>query len=148
VPRRWQIPEGLRVRPDGSWRVGELPVAHERSLRFFKTHLVLEDGGAFIVDRDRRIPVVLEGPPLEATALVFDDSRGELRARFDDGTEEPVGTALHMNEQTGRFECAARGGRTRAVLSRAAHEALLERVEQEGGSFFVRVGGSRVAVRT
>jgi hypothetical protein len=136
------------VRPDGSWRVGELPVAHERSLRFFKAHLVLEDGGAFIVDRDRRIPVVLEGPPLEATTLVFDDARGELRARFDDGTEEPVGTSLDMNAVTGRFEVAARGGRTRAVLSRAAHEALLERVEQENGTFYLLVGTTRVAVRT
>src|SRR5215208_5863866 len=42
--RRWQIPEGLRVLPDGSWRVGELQVLHPPTLRYLKAHLVEEAG--------------------------------------------------------------------------------------------------------
>jgi len=41
----WRIPEGLRVLPGGSWRIGDLPVAHEPSLAYLKRHLVFEDDG-------------------------------------------------------------------------------------------------------
>jgi hypothetical protein len=34
------------------------------------------------------------------------------------------------------------------VLSRAAHQALLDHLDEEGGSFFLVVGRSRIPVRT
>jgi hypothetical protein len=52
-----------------------------------------------------------------------------------------------MNEETGRFECLVRGGRARALLSRAAHERLLEKVEEEAGRFFLEVGSRRLWIR-
>src|SRR5262245_42867297 len=78
MARLRRIPEGLRVMPDGSWRVGEEPVRHEASLRYFKAHLSFEDGPA-IVAGGRRVPVAMEGPPFEVTRLFFDKKSGAWR---------------------------------------------------------------------
>jgi hypothetical protein len=147
---QWRIPEGLRVRRDGSWQVGDLPVVHEHTLRFLKSHLVFEeDGAAFVVDGRRRMPVEVEGPAFQVTGLLLDPARGEAYATLDDGGSEPIGDAsLRMNRDTGRFECAARGGRARALFSRAAHQALLAHAEEEGGEFYLRVGSRRFPIRT
>src|SRR3982751_4661308 len=60
--RHWQIPEGLRVLADGSWRVGELQVLHPPTLRYLKKHLVDEGGAPFVVDGAQRMPIQVEGP--------------------------------------------------------------------------------------
>ena len=149
MPRTWTIPEGLRVLADGSWRVGELPVVHDRGLVYLKSHLVFENGGAFVVDGARRMPVVVEGPAFEATQLRLDFERGSASVILDDGTEESLtSTSLGMSEETGRFECAVRGGHARAAFSRAAHQTLLEHVIEEGGTFSLRVGARRIPLRT
>src|SRR5262245_44606806 len=57
VKRRWEIPQGLHVCPDGSWRVGEYHVIHPPSLRYFKSHLVQDNGGAAVIDGEQRIPI-------------------------------------------------------------------------------------------
>jgi hypothetical protein len=149
TPRRWEIPEGLKVMPDGSWRVGDHHVIHPPTLRYLKAHLVLEAGGAFVVDGAQRMPVELEGPPLEVTALVLDAGAGEARVVLDDGSQETVRDgSLRMDEDTGRFECLVRGGRVRAVLSRGAHQTLLQHVDEQDGRFFLSVGPGRWAIRT
>src|SRR5688572_17941502 len=68
--RLWEVPEGLTVRPDGSWRVGEQHVIHPPTLRYLKSHLVFEEGAAFVVDGAQRMPIALDGPPFEVTGLV------------------------------------------------------------------------------
>ncbi len=148
MPRFVSIPEGLRVSTGGAWLVGDQPVAHDRSLFFFKSHLVFEDDGAFIVDGDRRLPVQVEGPAFEVIRLDVDAKRGELRVTLDDGTEETLGdNALGMDPKSGRFECRVRGGGGRAVLSRGAHQTLLGHAEQEDGRFYLRAGLVRFAIR-
>ena len=77
--RRWEIPEGLRVFPDGSWRVGELHVVHPPSLRYFKSHLVREEAGAYIVDGAQRMPVAVDGPAFQVVTLVLDTTAGGPR---------------------------------------------------------------------
>jgi hypothetical protein len=135
--------------PDGSWRTGELPVVHDQSLLFFKQRLVFEDAGAFVVDGPRRMPVEVEGPAYAVVRLTLDAARGEARVVLDDGSEEVVvDDALGMNEQTGRFECAVRSGRARALFTRGAHQTLLEHAEQDQGRFFLRAGGRRIPIRT
>jgi hypothetical protein len=147
--RRWEIPEGLRVLPDGSWRVGELQVLHPPTLRYLKAHLVQEEGGPLLVDGDRRMPIQLDGPPFEVLTLVLDEAAGTAAVVLDDGSKEPVTeTSLGMNHETGRFECAVRDGRFRAHLSRPAHALLLEHVVEEGGAFLLRVGARRIPLRT
>jgi hypothetical protein len=149
VPSFWRIPEGVRVLPDGSWRVGGFPVIHAPSLRHLKTRLVFDETGAFIVDGSQRMPVTVEGPPFEVLSLVFDGAKDEVRALLDDGTEEVVTSAsLSMNEDSGRFECLARAGRSRAVFSRAAHQNLLDNLAEENGQFFLRAGTRRIPIRT
>jgi hypothetical protein len=149
VRSRWEIPEGLRVFPDGSWRVGELHVVHPRSLRYFKSHLVREGSGAFIVDGPQRMPVSVEGPAFQAMSLVLDADREEARLVLDDGTVEVVGDEdLGMNRDSGRFEARVRGGAFSALLVRGPHHVLLEHLEEEGGRFFLRVGQRRIIVRT
>jgi hypothetical protein len=147
VPSAWPIPEGVRVLKDGAWRVGGFPVVHAPSLRHLKERLVFEDEGVFIADGAQRMPVVLEGPPLEVLSLRLDDSRGEACAFLDDGSEEKLDGA-EMNAETGRFECRARGGKARAVFSRAAHQVLLDRLAEEDGRFYLLVGSRRVPIRT
>jgi hypothetical protein len=39
----WQAPEGVRVLPDGTWRVGGFPIIHAPSLRHLKSCLVFTD---------------------------------------------------------------------------------------------------------
>ena len=147
--RRWEIPEGLRVLPDGSWRVGELQVLHPPTLRYLKAHLVQEAGGPLLVDGDRRMPIQLDGPPFEVLTLVLDEAAGTAAVVLDDGSKEPVTeTSLGMNHETGRFECAVRGGHFRARLSRAAHHLLLDHVVEEDGAFVLRVGARRIPLRT
>jgi hypothetical protein len=149
MPKRWEIPEGLRVLPNGQWRVGEHDVVHPPTLRHLKAHLVVDDAGAFIDDGQRRMPIELSGPPFVAVALVVDAAQGSARVVLDDGSEEPVrDTSLGMDDATGRFECRVRKGRTSALLSRGAHQTLLEHTEEEGGHFFLRVGERRLPVRT
>jgi len=149
LPRRVRIPEGLRVLRDGTWQVGDEPVRHAPSLRYFKQKLSFGDQGAFVEDRGRRVEVAVEGPPFVATRIEFGET-GEIVAHLDDGSRELLegDRALWIDPETGRFECRARGGHSRALLSRGAHQAVLERAEQEGGSFFLSVGGRRLKIAT
>jgi len=149
VKRRWEIPQGLRVCPDGSWRVGEYHVIHPPSLRYFKSHLVTDNVDSYIVDGAQRMPVEIEGPAFQVVTLVLDRDREEARAVLDDGSVESLeDDALGMNRETGRFECRVRQGRFRAMLGRGPHQALLDHMEEEAGRFFLRVGSRRIGVRT
>lgn len=135
--------------PDGSWRVGELPVGHGASLKYLKAHLVFEDDGAFVVAGSGRVRVSVQGPAFEAFALRVDVEGGEVAVLLDDGSEESVADdAIGMDPTSGRFECLVRGGRARALLSRPAHEALLVHAEEEAGCFFLRAGPRRIPIRT
>jgi hypothetical protein len=146
---RWEIPEGLRVLPDGSWRVGDFQVLHPPTLRYLKSHLVDEDGHALVVDGSQRVPIQVDGPAFEVLTLVIDPARDKAEAVLDDGSLETIAdTSLGMNEETGRFECMVRGGRFRARLSRAAHQTLLDHIVEEGGAFFLPVGPRRIPLRT
>jgi hypothetical protein len=143
-----RIPEGLRVLADGSWRVGDEPVRHPESLRYFKEHLDLEDPPAIVVD-GKRVPVVVEGPAFEVLQLVVDGKRGECRVLIDDGAEELLADdTLGMSPATGRFECVVRGGRGRALLSRGAHQTLLDAAVEDGGAFYLQAGPRRIRIRT
>ena len=147
--RHWHIPEGLRVLADGSWRVGEFQVIHPPTLRYLKSHLVEDEGTPFVVDGAQRMPIEVAGPAFEVTTLVLDEKTGTASVVLDDGSHEPLhDTSLEMNEETGRFECAVRGGRFRARLSRGAHQILLDNVVEEAGAFFLRVGSRRIPLRT
>lgn len=143
----WPIPEGVTVLKDGAWRVGGFPVVHAPSLRHLKSRLVFEEDGAFVVDGGQRMPVVVEGPPLEVLSVLLDRERGEARVRLDDGSEEALQEA-NLNWESGRFECAARGGRARAFFSRGAHQVLLEHFTEEDGRFYLLVGSNRIPIRT
>ena len=143
----WTAPEGVRVARNGAWSVGGLPIRHLPSLRLLKARLSFSDDGAFLMDGPVRLPVQVEGPPFEVASLRLDAQSGEARAVLDDGSEEPL-LNLGMEEVSGRFVCAVRGGRALAVLSRAAHQTLLSQVEQEDGCFFLPVGQRRLPVRT
>ena len=147
--RFWPHPEGVHVLPDGGWRVGGFAVRHAPSLRYMKAHLAFEEDGVFIAQGGRRIPVVVDGPPFEVAVLVLDPVGGEAHAVLDDGSEEPLGPdSLSMNERTGQFECRVRGGRSRAVFSRGAHQKLLENIEEDDRRFYLRVGARRIPIRT
>ena len=144
----WPSPEDVRVGPDGSWSVGEFRIVHVPSLRFLKARLVFEDEGAFLVEGERRLPVAVEGPAFEVTELRLDAEAGEARVVLDDGSEEVLGPdSLATDARSGRVECLARGGHARAVFSRAAHQALLEHVEEARGHFFLCVGRRRLPIR-
>jgi hypothetical protein len=147
--RRWEIPQGLRVSPDGAWRVGEFQVIHPPTLRYLKSHLVDEEGATYVVDGEQKMPIEVQGPPFEVVRLVLDEPAGSASVVLDDGTSEPVReTSLGMNDETGRFECTVRGGHFRARLSRAAHQMLLDHVMEDEGAFFLRVGARRIPLRT
>jgi hypothetical protein len=149
VKRRWEIPQGLHVFPDGSWRVGGLHVIHPPSLRHFKSHLVHEADGDFIVDGAQRLRVQVAGPAFQAVSLILEPEPGRARVALDDGSVEPVeDRSLGMNRESGRFECIVRGGAFTALLTRGAHQVLLEHLEEDGGRFFLRVGQRRIPVRT
>lgn len=148
MPRFVPIPEGLRVRSDGAWVVDDQPIAHDRSLFYLKSHLVFEGARAFIADGDRRLPIRVEGPAFEVIRLDVDAMKGEVRVTLDDGTQEPLGDeALGIDKDGGRFECTVREGLARAVLSRGAHQTLLDHAEEEDGRFYLRAGLRRFAIR-
>jgi len=149
VLARWEIPEGLRVLPDGTWRVGELHVLHPQGLRYLKTHLVFGEDGPVVVDGSRRMPITIEGPAFHVTRLVIDAEAEQARVILDDESVEPVGDhALGMAEATGRFECSVKSGRARALLTRNAHQTLLDNAVEEGGRFFLVAGARRIPLRT
>ena len=51
IPSRlWEIPEGLKVRPDGSWRIGDLQV-------ILLAHVGQQDGRFYLQAGERRLPV-------------------------------------------------------------------------------------------
>jgi hypothetical protein len=149
MPDWWTAPEGVRVLPNGGWRVGGFAIAHEPSLRYLKARLVFEEEGAFLVEGPERVPVVIEGPAFEVTALRLDEETGEARVELDDGSVEAVADdALSLSAETGRFECLVRRGLARAVLSRGAHQLLLAHVEEAEKLFVLRVGPRRIPIRT
>ena len=149
MPRRYKIPEGLKVAPDGSWQTGDQPVAHRATLRYLKAHLQFEDEGAFIVDGDKRVPIAIEGPPFEVLAFELDEAASSAKLRLDDGSEEELGEeTLAMDEESGRFECRVRQGRGRALVSRAAQQTLLEHAVEVDGEFYLACGESRHMIRT
>ena len=63
--------------------MGGFAITHEPSLRYLKARLVFEDGGAFLVEGDERVPVIVEGPAFEVTAFRLDEAaaRGPGGAR-------------------------------------------------------------------
>jgi hypothetical protein len=145
--RYWQIPQDLRVLPDGSWRVGDFHVVHPPTLRYLKSHLVAEEDGPYVVDGPQRMPIVVDGPAFEVVTLRID--AGRAIAVLDDGSEEEIrDAALGMNADTGRFECTVRGDRFRAVFTRGAHQTLLNHADQDDIGFFLRAGPSRIPIRT
>jgi len=144
----WPVPQGVRVAPDGSWTVGEFRIVHAPSLRFLKERLVFDDSGAYLVQGGVRMPVAVEGPPFEVVELRLLPDAGEALVVLDDGSTESLGPdSLTTDAATGRAECTARGGRARAAFSRAAHQALLQHVEEVGGRYFLRVGERRLPIR-
>ena len=147
---RGRLPKGeLRVLPDGSWHTDGQPVRHEASLRYLKSRLVFEADAAFIEDGGRRLRISVEGPAYVVTALELHPERGEAVARLDDGSSEALSAdSLAMSHRTGRIECLVRKGRARAVLSRSAHQSLLEGVVEERGEFFLVAGPRRFRIRT
>jgi len=148
VSALWRLPEGVRVLPNGSWQVGGLPILHAASLRHLKVLLVFEADGAYIRDGPQRMAVAIDGPAFEVVSLRLDAATGEARVVLDDGSDEKVlAESISMNPDTGRFESKARGGAARAVFSRAAHQTLIDNLEQEGGAFFLRVGDRRTKIR-
>jgi hypothetical protein len=148
-PPRWEIPQGLRVHSDGTWRVGDSQVIHPPTLRYLKSHLVEDGGAACVMDERGKMPIDVQGPPFEVMALVLDAAAGTASVVLDDGSKETVrDTSLRMNDETGQIECAVRDGRFQARLSRAAHQVLLEHVTEEDGAFFLQVGGRRIPLRT
>ena len=135
--------------PDGSWRVGDLHVIHPPSLRYFKSHLVHEESGDYIVEGAQRMSVEVRGPAFHAVSLVLEPEVEEARVVLDDGSVERIGDHdLGMNRETGRFECRVRSGHFTALFVRGPHQALIEHLEEEGGRFFLRVGPRRIPVRT
>ncbi len=148
MPSLWRLPEGVRVLPNGSWQVGGLPILHAASLRHLKAQLVFEADGAYIRDGLKRMAVEVEGPAFEVVSLRLDAATEEARVVLDDGSDEKViAESLSMNPDTGRFESKARSGHARAVFSRAAHQTLIDNLEQDGGAFFLRVGDRRIPIR-
>lgn len=134
---------------DGSWRVGDLPIAHAAGLRYLKAHLVFENGGSFVSVGPARVPVAVAGPAFQALALRIHPEDGTAAVALDDGSEEPVADdAIGMDPANGRFECLVRGGKARAVLSRPAHQTLLENAAEQGGRFFLRAGARSISIRT
>ena len=149
MPPVFAIPEGLRVCPDGSWRVGELPVVHPSGLRYLKERLRHEEAGDFVVEGGQRIPVAVAGPAFEVMSLELDAAHDRASVVLDDGTAEAIGDeALGMSPDTGRFECRVHEGCFAAIFGRGPHQTLLEHVEEAGGRFFLRVGSRRIPVRT
>jgi len=149
MARRYKIPEGLKVTPDGSWHTGDRPVAHQATLRYLKAQLQFEDEGAFIVDGEKRMPIEIEGPPFEVVTFELDEAASFAKLRLDDGSEEELGEkALEMNEESGRLECRVREGRGCATLSSGAHQTLLEHAVEEDGAFYLACGDSRYLIRT
>ncbi len=105
VPPVFPLPEGLRVCPDGSWRVGELPVVHPSGLRYLKERLRHEEAGDFVVEGGQRIPVAVAGPAFEVMSLELDAAHDRASVVLDDGTAEAIGDeALGMRADSGRFE--------------------------------------------
>jgi hypothetical protein len=149
MARRYKIPEGLKVAPDGSWQTGEQPVVHQATLRYLKAHLRFEDEGAFIVDGGKRMSIEMKGPPFEVLALELDAAASTAKLRLDDGSEEEVGEeTLAMDEESGRIECRVRRGRGRAMLSRGAHQTLLDHAVEADGEFYLACGERRYLIRT
>jgi hypothetical protein len=142
----WRVPEGVRVAADGAWTVGGLPIRHAPSLRELKSKLHFAEEGAYLLDGPSRLPIALEGPAFEVTRLRIDPDRGEGYVLLDDGTEEPL-YGLGMDETTGRLCCVVREGNARAILSRGAHQALMELVEVDDDHWFVAIGLCRLPVR-
>ena len=139
--RMWQIPEGLKVRPDGSWRVGDLQVIHPPTLRYLKSHLVLRGPAARSwwtgrsACRSRS-----NGPPFEVVSLVVDGARGAARVVLDDGTEETVREdSLGMDRADGPLPLpgARRARAGRVVADRAPDPA---RPRRTGGRAVLPAG--------
>jgi hypothetical protein len=129
--------------------VGDLHVIHPPSLRYFKSHLVHEESGDYVVAGDQRMAVEVRGPAFHAVSLVLEPEDGEARVVLDDGSVETIGDHdLGMNRETGRFECRVRGGSFAALLVRGPHQSLIEHLEEDGGRFYLRVGARRIPVRT
>jgi hypothetical protein len=134
------------VEADGAWTVGGLPIRHAPSLRELKSKLHFAAEGAYLMDGPPRLPVALEGPAFEVTRLRLDPDRGEGYVMLDDGTEEPL-YGLGIDGATGRLSCVVREGHARAVLSRGAHQALMEHVKVDDDHWFVAIGLCRLPVR-
>jgi len=146
----WAVPEGVRIDAEGGWTVGGFEIVHRPSLRYLKSCLVFEDdGGAWLVEGARRLPVAVEGPAFEVTTLRLDAPAGRAWAVLDDGSEEEiVADSLWLNEKTSRVECLVRDGRARALLSRTAHQILLPLVDRPAERYVLRVGWREISIRT
>lgn len=93
------------------------------------------------------MPIRVEGPPFQVESITFDAENSEMKVRLDDASDETLtDPVVAMSPETGRFECAVKAGQARAVLSPAAQDSLLDRLEEQNGDFFVPIGSRRCRV--
>ena len=116
----FRVPEGLSVRADGTWHVGEYPSLTSAACATSKrTSSSKRTGRSSWTARTASL-WRSRVRPSRCSHLDVDHGKAEIRVALDDGSEELLTEgALGMDPVTGRLECRVRGG-SRAQPSREA----------------------------
>ena len=139
---------GLRLDRAGRfWHQG-VEVTHPRLRQALLRWLDVRDDGRDIVrlDAQRYAYVDVEDAHLRALSARWDGDR--VRLVLDDGSEEELAYDSLAIGPDDALYCRVRGGRLRARLTTAAHQALAERIEEVPGGFALRAAGGLHAIRT
>ena len=135
----------IHVDRDGRWDWEGRPMLHEGILRYLKQNLEQDtDGGWWVTVGPSRVPVIVEDAPFLVEALLADPPR----LRLDDGSEEPLPAPFALvQDAEHRLHTRARGGKYRALLSRAAHHQVWGALEEDaGGRRWLVLGATSVPV--
>lgn len=134
---------GLRIDRAGKvWHQGE-EVSHPRLRQAILRWLDVRDDGRDIVrlDDTRYAYVDVDDAHLRATSARWDGDRVVLH--LDDDSEEELDYAsLSLGEGDALYS-RVRGGRLRARLTTAAHQALAPRIVEDSAGFALDAAGKR-----
>lgn len=134
---------GLRLDRAGTlWHQGE-EVTHPRLRQAILRWLDVRDDGRDIVrlDDTRHAYVDVEDAHLRATSARWDGDRVILH--LDDDTDEELDYASLSLGAGDALYCRVRGGRLRARLTTAAHQALAPRIVEDSAGFALEAAAKR-----
>ncbi|MCS6915623.1 MAG: DUF1285 domain-containing protein [Myxococcales bacterium] len=138
--------EPIVLDAEGQWLHQGQPFTNERVRQLFHRSIDRTPGGTWVLHIPPfTYPIQVEDTPYHVRSLhmVGQGPQERVVLHLSDASEEDLVPAT-LRLVAGRLYCAVKGGRFQARFNRPAYYALLERLEEHDGQYWLRLAGQLV----